>query len=605
MAGLNSAQEQEVTFLTGVTAAGTVAPVSFGTWKYDSPATYGTTADVAKWGSGVAGTGATITYQFTYQSDWTATEKAAFVSAMHLWSAVANVTFVEVTDGGPQISLTRTSDGRAFGGIASATATEIGSSEIGVASYGSVNIDTSVTAFGPLGTGLGNYGGYPYQVVLHELGHALGLGHGGAYNSGDPSNSAYTVYDSRAWTIMSYNSPNSTQSGYTFNFASNIADNGRSYNNVATTWMPLDIVAIQRLYGQAVNTPLSGGQVFGFNTNIQGDIAKFFDFTVNTKPVVTLWSAGTGNTFDASGFSLDSNISLIDGGFSSVGGLTNNVAIAFGTRIDTAIGGSGNDTIRGNESGNVLIGGAGLDRITGGTGNDHLYGGGLVAVAGDGADTIRGAGGSDYIQGNSGDDQLEGGEGSDRIFGGQGADFILGGPGNDTVNGNLGDDLIQGWAGNDFLRGGQGNDRLDGGEDNDQLFGDIGNDSLSGAAGLDLMTGGDGADTFAFAAGDAIFTTSGALGNLTDQVLDFVDGVDRIQLAFGVPVAIAYGHGLDFADPAAARAYAQQLLDQNPSANDVAILRIGGDAMLFFGQSEAVRLKGIADLAVITTADFV
>ena len=43
--------------------------------------------------------------------------------------------------------------------------------------------------------------------------------------------------------------------------------------------------------------------------------------------------------------------------------------------IDNAIGGSGNDTIIGNEIANVLNGGAGNETITGGGGNDTIIGG--------------------------------------------------------------------------------------------------------------------------------------------------------------------------------------------------------------------------------------
>ena len=43
--------------------------------------------------------------------------------------------------------------------------------------------------------------------------------------------------------------------------------------------------------------------------------------------------------------------------------------------VENAIGGSGNDTIYGNESDNALVGGAGDDQLWGGRGDDALYGG--------------------------------------------------------------------------------------------------------------------------------------------------------------------------------------------------------------------------------------
>lgn len=130
--------------------------------------------------------------------------------------------------------------------------------------------------------------------------------------------------------------------------------------------MIADIAAIQRLYGAATSTPLSGGQVFGFNTNIGGAIQPFFDFTQNTKPVVTLWDAGGGNTLDISGWSTAGTINLNPGTYSSADGLVNNIGIAVGTRIDSFVGGSGNDAVTGNNDGDVLNGCAGNDTLVGG-----------------------------------------------------------------------------------------------------------------------------------------------------------------------------------------------------------------------------------------------
>ena len=132
-----------------------------------------------------------------------------------------------------------------------------------------------------------------------------------------------------------------------------VTDSGDSIET-GSTWMPIDILAIQRLYGAATDSPFDGGDVFGFNTNITGSIAKFFDFTINTDPVITIYDEGVHNTLDLSGFNDAAKVSLIDGSFSSAGGMTNNIAIAFGTVIETAITGNGNDTLVGNDSDNLL-----------------------------------------------------------------------------------------------------------------------------------------------------------------------------------------------------------------------------------------------------------
>ena len=66
--------------------------------------------------------------------------------------------------------------------------------------------------------------------------------------------------------------------------------------------------------------------------------------------------------------------------------------------IENAVGGTGNDNLKGNAAANSL---------TGGSGNDSLYG-------------------------LAGNDRLDGGAGNDVLDGGTGADIMIGGAGNDT-----------------------------------------------------------------------------------------------------------------------------------------------------------------------------
>lgn len=604
MASINSVQQAETTFISGIDASGLLAGQSYWTWNSDSPATYDPAQNyTAKFGAATVGSGTTITYSFDPGSNWTEVERSAFASTASLWSAVANVRFVQSSTGGA-VTITRGTDDGASGGQDSFFAGTTGTPNIGRATRGSIEVDTSTPGFGPLGSTFSEYRGYPYTTLVHEWGHVLGLGHGGPYDEslglGSPG---YTSFDTLAWTIMSYNDPTSE-----YSWGTSRASNGLLYANTPVTPMPLDIVAIQRMYGVAVDTPLSGGQTYGFNSNITGPIAKYFDFTQNSRPIVTLWNKGDGNTLDVSGFTAPSTIDLHDGAFSSVAGLRNDIAIAYGTRIDTAITGPGNDTITGNDNGNVILGGAGGDSIIGGSGNDHLYGAAARAVTGDGADRITGGAGNDYLQGNAGDDRLDGGAGSDRIQGGQGNDAIIGDAGNDSVNGNLGNDSIDGGDGNDLLRGGQDGDSIVGGAGNDILMGDLGTDTLAGGTGIDLLTGGADADLFVFAAGDAAFATSGTLAYMTDMITDFADGIDHIRLGSGIPSSIGYDHG-QFDTLAAGAAAAQTLLNSGAGFSDAAVLRVGGDLYLFYdpGASapiEAIKIAGLFDPGSIGLADF-
>lgn len=204
-----------------------------------------------------------------------------------------------------------------------------------------------------------NYGG---QVLIHEIGHALGLGHPGDYNAGNGSptyaNSASYYEDTRQYSVMSYWSETNTG-----------GDNGGYY---AAAPLLDDIAAIQRLYG-ANNATRTGDTVYGFNSNTGRD---YYTATSGSSALIfAAWDAGGNDTFDFSGYGSAQVIDLNDGNFSDVGGLKGNVAIAQGATIENARGGSGADRIIGNEFANQLSGNAGNDVLIGGGGADVLTGG--------------------------------------------------------------------------------------------------------------------------------------------------------------------------------------------------------------------------------------
>lgn len=369
-ASTSPSEATEIAFINGITASGTVAATSFRTWTGTDPARYSaTTSSEFKWGTTTAGTsGGTIYYYFAPSSDWTSAEQAVFTSAFALWSAEANVTFVATTNASQaNVTLIRGSNGEAYTSIADSSST-VGSSTIAPpSSTGNyVSIDTSVAGFG-LADALSAYGGYGMMTVVHELGHVLGLGHAGPYNGNvDSPTQQYSAYDTRLWSIMSYIDPSDTSAKYyssssTTAQATDWTTGGVTY--YPSTPMMLDILAIQELYGAATTGQLTTGETFGFSCTITGSLETFFNFTINTNPVVTIWDSASGNTLNLSGYGSGSTIDLIPGSFSSCDGMVNNLGIATGTWIDTAIGGSGNDTFITNTQADAISGGGGTDTV--------------------------------------------------------------------------------------------------------------------------------------------------------------------------------------------------------------------------------------------------
>jgi Peptidase M10 serralysin C terminal len=372
--------EAEIAFLSGLTSSNQLAATSFWTWNGNRPATYSSVSDAAKWGSPTPGTpGGNVTYWFDAASAWNATETSALVSSLDLWSAEANITFsLASSAASANFIFYRGHNGSAYES-SNSTSTTVGSGSTG--SYLStgtlISIDTSVAGFGPIGASFSAYGGYPYQTLVHEIGHLVGLGHGGPYNgSVNPATQQFSAYDTRLWSLMSYINPWVTSAKYYGSYpvtGTNWGISPDGYYYEPTTPMILDILAAQWLYGPAASGPLaSGGQVFGFHSNISGSIAPYFNFTVNTHPVITIWDGGLNNTLDLSGWSAPAAINLNPGTFSNANGAVNNIGIAVGTVIETAIGGGGYDTIIGNSYNNTLVGGAGNDTVNGAGGVDTV-----------------------------------------------------------------------------------------------------------------------------------------------------------------------------------------------------------------------------------------
>ncbi|SHF83056.1 Peptidase M66 [Loktanella atrilutea] len=212
-------------------------------------------------------------------------------------------------------------------------------------------------------------GAYYRQTFIHELGHALGLGHAGNYNfTGDFESDAAYANDTWQHSVMSY------------------FHQGESPYTTATplylgTPMVADVYAIQQIYGTPATTR-SGNTVYG-------DGSESAALSLTSRLASTIVDSGGEDTIDLRSRSYDQRLDLNDGTFSDVNGYRGNVAIARGTLIERAFTGRGADSITGNEAANLIVSGDGDDRLYGGAGDDTLIGGrgSDVLVGGDGNDT--------------------------------------------------------------------------------------------------------------------------------------------------------------------------------------------------------------------------
>ena len=351
-------------------------------------------------------------------SGLTAAGQALARNALDAWEAVADIRFNEVT-GPARITF----DDSGTGAITNVTLTSGGD-------LNSAHVNISADWLTRYGTHLGSYS---FQTYIHEIGHALGLGHPGTYGGGAVYGDATFTIDSWQQTVMSYLDQNENP----------VVAADKAY---LLTPMMADILAIQMLYGRPGATASAGNTSYG----VGGNSGTYLDGAMRSGGnglagrAVTIFDQGGTDTIN---FSDDTRAQVMDlraGAFSTAYGTAGNLGIAIGTTIENFVAGSGSDRVTGNTAANRLTLGGGNDSANGMAGNDVLLGGA-------GSDQLLGLQGNDVLRGDGGADRLVGGAGDDVLQGGSGADRLTGNIGNDRLAGGTGVDVFIFSGGNDVV----------------------------------------------------------------------------------------------------------------------------------------------------------
>lgn len=299
------------------------------------------------------------------------------------------------------------------------------------------------------------------DLLLHELGHAMGLRH--TFEADTP---LPTQYESNLYSLMSYRAN-------PFNGAHSDA------------LMLFDVLALQDIWGAAVNNE--------DNTSYTG---------CRTNTVDSIWDSGGIDILNATGRTNPVTLDLRQGAFSSFDA-EHDVVITFGTEIENAYGAKGSDRVIGNALDNLLRGHGGRDLLAGKGGDDRLEGGV----------------GGDTLWGDQGDDVMLGGRGGDRMRGGSGDDFLSGNRGQDRLDGQAGDDFLIGGRGKDvfIFKNNGGSDTVGDFKPGKDLLNIIGHGTSADL--LDQARDTDEGLLFEFGAGDSLLLQDVTLDSLGDDFL--------------------------------------------------------------------------------------
>jgi serralysin len=263
--------------------------------------------------------------------------------ALKAWTDATGIKFTEVRNGA----------NIEFNDDYFQTAAAFSSSDVDGASIVKSEITVSQRWFA--NNGPGRYD-YTMLTYIHEIGHAMGLGHAGNYNmtaTYDPS--VHAANDSWQASVMSY-------------FDQTDNPNVDADKALPITLMMSDILAIRELYG--VVDIRAGDNVYSYEADFKA--ASSLDGRYKGTTARTIVDTDGTDVLNFSGSKKALLIDLHEESFSDINGVRGNLAIARGTIIEGAVGGTGADTIIGNDYANALYGNSGGDTLTGNGGEDFF-----------------------------------------------------------------------------------------------------------------------------------------------------------------------------------------------------------------------------------------
>lgn len=446
--------------------------------------------------------------------------------ALDTWSLVAGITFRETA--GPDANIMfQDHEPGAFARVPASN---------GVIIQSVVNVSTGWLV--EYGTDLNSY---TFTTYIHEIGHALGLGHPGDYNGdlGLHNVGRQFELDARLFTVMSYASEE-TDNPITAEFALDV---------FPATPMLFDIAAIWVLYGEPPGGINPGDTIY--TSRDVPDVGFYQQLGWLPTSAVTLVDTGGEDTLYLGDTSDVFGLTEVEGEVYGLGSVNdapidfiNEVAawnlLVLG-EIENLYGGGGDDILIGGPADNRLAGEAGDDVLVGGAGADTFvfqpsdnptyYTDTILdfnPAQGDRIDlsayrNITGVPENWIVQdpdfSRSRVLDLDGDSYYDIDLDGytgrlDEAHFIFAGGNTSTttVTGTAGDDdPLTGTDGNDRLAGLAGDDQLLGWHGDDHLDGGDGDDILDGGPGADTLVGGPGVDTASY-----LFSPAAVTINLHD-----------------------------------------------------------------------------------------